>query len=74
MKNHTFNINDATFEGVRRISIPDGYRETIESGDTIDNTFKVIGQSKVDKNTLIVACETNFKLGSRTYSIVADRR
>lgn len=56
MKNHTFDlaIKDTGLSTVSKIIIPDDYREKIESGDTINETFKVIGHSKVAAKTLIV--------------------
>lgn len=53
MKNHALNIESSS-EGIRKVVIPDGYREKIESGDTIDNDYTVVGYSKVNKNTVIV--------------------
>jgi hypothetical protein len=57
MKKHTLNLNikvDAR-SGVFKIDIPEGYREAIASGDIIDETFKVIGHSKVNPNQIIIA-------------------
>lgn len=55
MKNHTFSIDlsDSKDPMIIKITIPEGYDTVIEPGDTVDETWKVIGHSKVDPKQVI---------------------